>query len=301
MQSQLNWVFREQSTDDFGIDAQIEVVHQDMATGRLLALQIKGGESWFTEKANEGWWFRIDPDHFSYWKRHSLPVAVVLFHPQTQQCHWQLVTEETVEQGPRGGLKLLVPRSNVLDASAAEALRKASDGAPYDLRLRQLGLAKPWLQMLNQGERLIIDVEEWVNKTSGRGEITLSIERNDAGRTELARWGLFIGMHSYEEALPKLFPWADLRVHEETYDMEEYEQYELDYPTWARTAEVASSLSVDEWRATMHPGHIRPYANGAGEVDYYRLELSLNELGKSYLIVDSFAESESLFITPWTE
>ncbi len=34
---------------------------------------------------------------------------------------------------------------------------------------------------------------------------------------------------------------------------------------------------------------IRPYATAAGEVDYFRLELALNELGKSFLVVDEFA------------
>lgn len=298
VQSKLNWTFREQPTDDFGIDAQIEVVQSDTATGRLIALQIKGGESWFADKTTEGWWFRLDPAHFSYWTRHSLPVAVVLYHPRTQRCHWQLVTENTVERGPRGGLKLLVPESNILDESAMKPLQKASDGAPYELRIRQLGLAKPWLQLLARGERLVVDVEEWIHKSSGRGEIALSIERENAERIELAQWHVRLGLRPYEEALPLLFPWADLQVHEETYDMEEYEQYELDQSTWTFTPGEISRLSFDEWRAILHPGRIRPYANGGGEMDYYRLELSLNELGRSFLVVDSFAGSDSPFLTP---
>jgi hypothetical protein len=36
---------------------------------------------------------------------------------------------------------------------------------------------------------------------------------------------------------------------------------------------------------------IRPYNNAAGEVDYYRLELTLNELGRSFLVVNEFATS----------
>jgi hypothetical protein len=33
---------------------------------------------------------------------------------------------------------------------------------------------------------------------------------------------------------------------------------------------------------------LRPYANGAGEVDFWRLDLTLNELGKAFLMVDRF-------------
>jgi hypothetical protein len=34
---------------------------------------------------------------------------------------------------------------------------------------------------------------------------------------------------------------------------------------------------------------LRPYANAAGEVDYLRLELTLNELNKAFLVIDKFA------------
>lgn len=251
---QMGWVFREQPTDDFGIDAHIEVVDEGKATGRLLGLQIKGGDSWFGEPSDDGWWFRPDLAHRDYWIRHSLPVVVVLYEPQAERCYWQLVTDETVERGPQGGLRLLVPKTNVLDASAAATLRRASDGEPYALRLRQLGLAKPWMQMLLEGGRLIIDIEEWVNKTSGRGQIVLSTESEDGERTEIASWGVYIGTRPYEDALPPLFPWADLQVHEETYDMNEYEQYDLDQSTFSIIDGSLDRMAFEDWREVVHRG-----------------------------------------------
>lgn len=41
--NELRWLFREQPTDDYGIDAQLEVVKDGTATGRLIATQIKSG------------------------------------------------------------------------------------------------------------------------------------------------------------------------------------------------------------------------------------------------------------------
>lgn len=304
VQSELEWVFREQPTDDFGIDAQVEIVRDNVATGRLLAFQIKGGDSFFKNDSGDGWWFRLKPAHYEYWKRHSLPVVVVLYNLRTQKCHWQLVTEDNVERGPQGGLKLLVPKANVLDESAIETLRNASDGSPYALRLRQLGLAKPWMELLGRGKRLIMDVEEWINKSSGRGTIALSIEGNDAAWDKLSEWVVCLGLRPYEEVLPTLFPWANLRVHEETYDaVNEYEQYQIDQSTWV-PADGATErfpwnrIPFDEWRSVLRPDHIRPFADGAGEVHFYCLELTLNELGRSFLVVDSFAESDSNFLTP---
>ena len=42
---------------------------------------------------------------------------------------------------------------------------------------------------------------------------------------------------------------------------------------------------------------IRPYRNGGGEVDFYRLELTLNELGKAFLVVDRFAMEGGRLLT----
>jgi hypothetical protein len=37
------WLFREQSPDDYGIDAQVEIADGDNATGALIGIQIKSG------------------------------------------------------------------------------------------------------------------------------------------------------------------------------------------------------------------------------------------------------------------
>jgi hypothetical protein len=52
----------------------------------------------------------------------------------------------------------------VLDGSAEAKLREAAEGDPYDLRLRELRLAKPWMDMLASGTRLVVDFEEWIKK-----------------------------------------------------------------------------------------------------------------------------------------
>ncbi|WP_369212448.1 DUF4365 domain-containing protein [Streptomyces flavofungini] len=268
IEAELSWLFREQPTEDYGIDAHAEVVDAEQVRGRLLALQIKSGSSWFRERSEGGWWFRPDPEHVQYWTNHSLPVAVVLYHPERKLCYWQLVNRETLRETSRGW-KLLVPEAQVLDQSAKAPLSQAAEGDPYTLRIRELQLARPWMRMLNTGTRLVIDIEEWVNKTSGRGTITLGVDNEDGKDPEqLASWTVFLGLSSYTEAVPKLFAWASVSLHSETYEDAEYD----DYP-----------YSRDDW------GILHPYANGAGEVDFYRFELTLNELGRSFLLVDRFA------------
>ncbi|MFS8103518.1 DUF4365 domain-containing protein [Lentzea alba] len=227
IQDELGWLFREQPTEDYGIDAHAEVVDGEDVQGRLLALQIKGGMGWFRETARRGWWFRPDAEHVAYWLNHSLPVAVVLYHPETKHCHWQLVNRQTLQETSTGGWKLLVPEAHVLDASAANRLRVAAEGDPYVLRLRQLQLAKPWMELLASGKRLMVDIEEWINKTSGRGSISLGVDNADGQKPEkLASWGVVLGLASYAEVVPQLFAWADVQVHEETYEKAESNAYD---------------------------------------------------------------------------
>lgn len=277
VQRDLGWLFREQPTDDYGIDAQVEVVKARQVSGRLLALQIKSGRSFFKEPGPGGWWFRPEAKHVQYWTRHSLPVVIVLYDPDSELCHWGLVNKETLVGAGAGGWKLLIPERQVLSADAAGALSKAAEGDPYQLRIRELQLARPWMDLLASGKRLVIDVEEWINKTSGRGSISLGIDNEDGKSPEhLAEWAVFLGMASYVDVVPTLFAWADISLHEETYDDAEFGLY---------------SWEVED-RHVLHP-----YENGAGEVDHYRFELMLNELGKSFLAVDQFAAEGTELLT----
>ncbi|WP_261555524.1 DUF4365 domain-containing protein [Frankia tisae] len=121
---ELGWKFREQHESDVGVDALVEVVERERALGRLLALQIKSGRSWFREPApSPGWVFRGSRRHLTYWLGHDLPVLVVLYDDDLQVGYWQHVTAASVELTD-AGFKLVVPAANRLDGSAAEPLRE---------------------------------------------------------------------------------------------------------------------------------------------------------------------------------
>ncbi|MFE2842547.1 DUF4365 domain-containing protein [Streptomyces scopuliridis] len=119
----LGWLFREQETADVGIDAQVEVVDGATAeaTGRLLGVQIKSGESYFKVSSDAGWWFVCDADHVSYWLGHSLPVVVMLYEPQAKRVYWQHVSDHTVVSTGKG-VKIHVPHSQELTAASAQQL-----------------------------------------------------------------------------------------------------------------------------------------------------------------------------------
>lgn len=140
--TELGWLFREQETSDVGIDAHLEVVTgaslitktTGKPTGRLLAAQIKSGQSQFTATAEGGWWYPCDAAHVAYWNNHSLPVTLLLFDPNTQRVHWQHVTPDTLVKTGKN-FKVFVPVEQQIDQANAEALarpaRLQDDGDPF--------------------------------------------------------------------------------------------------------------------------------------------------------------------------
>ena len=182
---QLSWIVRPQLLADKGIDAHIEVVQNGNATGRLLALQVKGGKSWFKEPTADGFVFRPKPKHVEYWLGHSLPVAVVLVDVDKEIAYWQLVTEATVTSTEKGW-KMTIPTNNTFSMPAASALLAASEGDAYTtLKLDQLQLNPPWMGHLAH-EDSPADLEDWISKMSD--SVSLLLTALDEDGTVVARY-----------------------------------------------------------------------------------------------------------------
>lgn len=108
------WIFREQAIGDFGIDAQIESKTGKKGTGRLIALQVKSGESYFREETEGGFIYRGEAKHSEYWLNHSLPVLLLLVDIETRNIFWTQVTGTKMESTGIGW-KIEVPKSNLLE------------------------------------------------------------------------------------------------------------------------------------------------------------------------------------------
>jgi hypothetical protein len=296
----LEWIFREQTTDDYGIDAQVEVVDRQVATGRLLAAQIKSGSSYFESVHRDGWWYKLDKDDLEYWLNHALPVIVVLYDPRSKKAYWEAVNQKTVVTGKRGGKKLLIPTEQQLGVVSRPGLASVADGRPDELRLRRLRLALPWMRLLQSDRRILLEASEWVNKLSGRGDIQIvSVDDANENRQELGEWSILAGSRPYADVLPSLVPWADVVLHEETYDDADHEAWEAECVIYDNEGDRFVSESFEEWRAGQLWGEtLRPYSNSAGEVDNWRLELILNDLGRGFLAVEQFLEGDGTIFAP---
>lgn len=115
----LGALFREQSGSDYGIDAQVELVLDQQASGQLLAVQVKGGASAFRTPVEGGWTFPVNARHAKYWLNHSLPVVIVLADLDTKESYWQVVTSDTL-QPTKKNFKVFVPAMNTVSSAGQQ-------------------------------------------------------------------------------------------------------------------------------------------------------------------------------------
>ena len=94
----------------------------------------------------------------------------------------------------------------------------------------------------------------------GRGSITLGVDSEEWGMdpTPLASWSVFLGLTSYAEVVPRLFAWANVQVHQETYDEADYEQYEAECIFYDNEGDRIVMEDFDEWRSGRTAGSLRP-------------------------------------------
>jgi hypothetical protein len=286
---EMRWLFREQPTSDMGIDAHIETIEGERASGKLIAMQIKSGPSYFSEEKDGYFVYRGDMRHLKYWRDHSLPVLLVLYDPGAKSAYWVHVNEETTTITGTCW-KINVPKAHILGPAAISSLRKIADGPEYLQKLRFLVMAKPLMRYLTEGDRLFIYVEEWIHKSSGRGSITIYKHDQGGNEKEVQKWTfVYLPGMTYENGLPLLFPWAVLSIDEEYYNPYDKQRFneECCYYDKEDQEYISVGKSFDEWAEAHLENGIRPYEED-DEAAYWRLEMTLSELGKAFLELDTY-------------
>lgn len=111
-----NSIFQEiHQENDVGNDAYIEFINKEEATSFCIAAQIKTGAS-YVSKDGSTFLFNTDRDHFEYWANHILPIAGIIFNPETKIAVWSDITgylkenPEVIRDGP---YKIKIPSTNI--------------------------------------------------------------------------------------------------------------------------------------------------------------------------------------------
>ncbi len=277
---ELGWIFREQPIVDMGIDAHMELVSEGQPTGRLVALQIKTGASHF-QKTADGYTYYGDLTHLEYWLAHALPVVLVGHIPDTGETVWVQVTADTVTRTKKGW-RISIPSKNKLNAEARHELSKVFDGTPAQQKYRRLTLDLPLMRHIESGNKVSIELQDWVNKSLGRTsiEVYLDDERSEEHSDDSTTY--FTG-YSIKELAEALFPWAEATVDEDFYESNsDFERSLHDADPWEIEGEIIPSTDPSD--------SIYPYSEVGGEIELYRLKLELSELGKAFLVVAEHME-----------
>jgi hypothetical protein len=286
------WLFREQFLHDYGIDAQVEIVKDGKPTGDLIAIQIKSGLSYFSESTDTSFVYHTDNKHIGYWIKHCLPVIVVLYNPNEDILYWENVSDNSITSTGQGW-RITIPKNKYLTNESLSELCKLTQPPPYIQKLNRLRLDKTWIELVAEGETVYIEFEDWINKSLPRFTIRIGCETR-SGIEEQA-WPTIYGIGlSLEEAISYVIPWAEFEVDEDAYhDFMESQWYAECYMGRDKDDDSEHfSEPFEEWYKP--PEGIVPVSEG-GEVERYRLILSLNQIGKAFLDLDEFLAEEDHF------
>jgi hypothetical protein len=133
-------IWRPTPCHDLGVDGQIEfleIADNVISTGKIIAIQVKSGPSYFKNQTKTHVKYYPSKKHRRYWQALNLPIVLVLHNPDTNQTIYtevkaQLDSDETV----------LVPLKNKFDQSSRTNILSLCDHIDDPLKiLRKLKLA----------------------------------------------------------------------------------------------------------------------------------------------------------------
>ena len=289
---ELKWIFREQPVSDVGIDGELEPVIAGEASGQLIGVQIKSGESYFRETADAGFVFRGDLAHLEYWSKYANPVVLVIHRPSDGLLLWEVINDATVERTD-GGWKLVVPLSQELTQQSKDRLLEIAQGAVGGLEVIRTEMQEPLLTMSRSGTSVILEVIEWVNKTSGRTDFRVLRVTSDGVEEELDRWMNFLGGRPVAEAIGHLFPWSTPLVDDTYYDAYDEARFDEEEGIWdSEDGRMVHFETFGEWAARNLPAGPRPYVED-GEIARWRIVLDPDPIMWASEIVGSLAPTHA--------
>lgn len=119
--------------------------------GRLFAVQVKSGKSFFKKKA-DGYVFRGEKRHLDYWTHHSLPVFIILHDSETDLILWQKIERDQVDVSQSGNWSIFIPAHQRLDKESKPYLERLIPRDIYAIRKLRLALDVGLIQRIDEQE-----------------------------------------------------------------------------------------------------------------------------------------------------
>jgi len=112
-----NSIFNEiHQENDIGIDAFIEIIENGEPTNKIIAVQIKSGESYYSSRTNEC--HLPVGNHRDYWKSHPLPVYGIVYVPSRNSAYWLDVKRFLEKSDESNLIRFKADKLNILNSES---------------------------------------------------------------------------------------------------------------------------------------------------------------------------------------
>jgi len=253
-------IFREQISGIAGIDGHIEIYRSSCDPSRVLGVKV------YSVDANDREDIYVcsgNNDNLVYWFQHSIPILIMVYDNGSEKLFWEHLRVDNITFSD-SEWSIDVPKTQEFNEDAAKCIYEIPSYSP---NLSKLAIDRPWMEIIQSGtNRLFIIAEENINRPTGRGILKINITDPAGEMQYIYDWPFFVDPDlPFVYRFSELFPWAEIIADQDFYDKSEIKEN----------------------------GHIplcaiRPWKIEAGEIAHFRLEMRLNEFGKSYLLADKY-------------
>ncbi len=114
---QFGWVFRRTHQEhDFGVDGYIDyVTPTGDVTGQFIAVQIKTGKSYLSNKGSH-YWYKDTKEHLNYFLNLPTPVLLIICDPEKGICYWGKLDKNIIDFSDNGW-KQPIPKEQILNVN----------------------------------------------------------------------------------------------------------------------------------------------------------------------------------------
>ncbi len=191
---------------DYGIDAQVEIWEEEKFTGKLIALQIKSGASYFKKKKGDDYVFTGEFKHLDYWTRHPLPVFLILHNPVTGLALWQKI-EKRLAIVTDAAWSIVVPAENILNVQNKHYLSEGIASDPEAIRRFNLAFDLPMMRRLKDRD-VYLEVNEWVNKSLNIRDVGVFFDEAEKDKPDFMI-RIWVPARNVSDFMQRHFPWLD--------------------------------------------------------------------------------------------
>ncbi len=116
---------------EVGIDGIIEIRDEVYrSSGKLLCVQLKSGESFFSNSDENYYYVYIDHRHIDYWLKCTLPVLFIVYSPTQNEAYWSKIDKKTLITKNKS-CKIIIPKTSKLSTTKKDVLYAIFYGKLY--------------------------------------------------------------------------------------------------------------------------------------------------------------------------